>query len=77
MAGPPEEILIDARWLEPPEPLERVTPALAGLARGQLLRLLLHREPFPLYAQLRAQGFVHETLPQADGTFVILIHHAG
>lgn len=77
MSSPFEEILIDARWLEPPEPLERVTAVLAGLARGQRVRLLLHREPFPLYELLRERGFVHQTQPQADGTYVILISHAG
>lgn len=70
-----DEILIDARWLEPPEPLEKATQALALFKPGQHIRLLLHREPFPLYAILQSQGYVYDTQPQPDGTFVILISH--
>jgi uncharacterized protein (DUF2249 family) len=76
MAKPPEEILIDARWLEPPEPMEKALHTLALLKPGQTIRLLLHREPFPLYLILREKGYVHETLPQPDGSYVILIRQA-
>jgi uncharacterized protein (DUF2249 family) len=73
MAIQPEEILIDARWLEPPEPLEKVLHTLALLKPGQTIRLLLHREPFPLYLILQEKGYPHETLPHPDGSYVILI----
>jgi uncharacterized protein (DUF2249 family) len=73
MANHPEEILIDARWLEPPEPMEKVLHTLALLHSGQTIRLLLHREPFPLYLILREKGYAHETMPQPDGSYVILI----
>jgi hypothetical protein len=46
------------------------------LKPGQHIRLLLHRKPFPLYPILENQGYSHDTLPQPDGTFVILIRHA-
>ena len=71
------EILIDARGLEPPEPLEKVTQTLALLRPGQSIRLLLHREPFPLYAILDERGYVHDTTAQPDGSYVILIRQAG
>lgn len=67
------EILIDARWLEPPEPLEKVTQVLDLLKPGQHIRLLLHREPFPLYSILDQGGYTHEASPQPDGSYVILI----
>ncbi len=67
------EVLIDARWLEPPEPLEKVLQALARLRPGQSIRLLLHREPVPLYALLAERGYRHDTRMQADGSYVILI----
>lgn len=70
------EILIDARGLEPPEPLEKVLAALPLLRRGQTLRLLLHREPFPLYAILDEHGYAHDTRAQPDGSYVILIRQA-
>ena len=72
-----EEILIDARGLEPPEPLEKVMATLSVLRPGQSIRLLLHREPFPLYPLLAERGYGHDTAPQDDGSYVILIRRAG
>jgi len=72
-----DEILIDAHGLEPPEPLEKVMQALALLRPGQAIRLLLPREPFPLYPILAAQGYGHATQMQTDGNYVILIRQAG
>jgi TusA-related sulfurtransferase len=73
MPNPINEIIIDARGLEPPEPLERVMQALAMLQPGQSIRLLLYREPFPLYPILAEKGYAHSTQMQADGSYVILI----
>ena len=70
---PTAEILLDARDLEPPEPLERTLAALDELAPGQRLRLLLPREPYPLYAILERNGYQHETELHPDGYFAILI----
>jgi uncharacterized protein (DUF2249 family) len=68
-------VLVDGRWLEPPEPLERVLMALDRLQPGQTLRLLIHREPLPLYPILRDMGFGHTTRPMADGCYEVLIEH--
>ncbi len=68
-----DEILVDARDLEPPEPMEKVLQALALLRPGQSIRLLLHREPFPLYPLLAEKGYRHDTRMEADGSYVILI----
>ena len=35
MTVPANEILVDARWLEPPEPMEKIMQALALLRPGQ------------------------------------------
>jgi hypothetical protein len=75
MPKPLDEILIDARWLEPPEPMEKVMLTLPSLRPGQSIRLLLHREPFPLYPILHAQGYTHDTTAQPDGGYVILIRN--
>jgi len=64
--------LLDVRSLAPPEPLERVLDALATLARGDRLRVLLPREPFPLYDLLRRMGYRWRTEP-APGRFELLI----
>jgi TusA-related sulfurtransferase len=77
MPKPIDEILIDARGLEPPEPLEKVMATLALLRPGQSIRLLLHREPFPLYPLLAERGYGHDTAMQADGSYVILIRQVG
>jgi hypothetical protein len=77
MSKPINEILIDARWLEPPEPMETVLRALALLRPDQSIRLLLHREPFPLYPILAERGCRHDTRMEADGSYVILISQVG
>ena len=76
MPEPTDEILVDARWLEPPEPMEKVLRTLALLRPGQSIRLLLHREPFPLYSLLAESGYRHATQMEDDGSYVILISKA-
>ena len=73
MSGSTSEIIVDARWLEPPEPMEKIMQALSLLRPGQAIRLLLHREPFPLYPLLSEKGYQHTTHMEADGSYVILI----
>ena len=77
MSIPTQEILVDARGLEPPEPMEKVLQTLDLLRPGQSIRLLLHREPFPLYPLLAERGYRHATQMEADGSYVILIRPAG
>lgn len=66
-------MLVDARWLEPPEPMEKVLVALDALQPGERVRFLLHREPFPLYGVLQSMGYSHRTHAIEDGCFEILI----
>lgn len=68
-----DDLLVDARWLDPPEPLERVLAALDRRAPRQRVRLLLHREPYPLYDLLRQMGLTHSTRQRPDGTYEIII----
>ena len=65
--------VVDARYLEPPEPFVQTMDALDRLAEGEKLLLLLYREPHPLYKILHQNGYVYETELLADGTFEILI----
>ncbi|MGO9444672.1 MAG: DUF2249 domain-containing protein [Thiobacillaceae bacterium] len=67
----PDEVLIDARWLQPPEPMEKVMQAFERLLPGQSIRVLLHREPYPLYAILENKGYCHTSRLQPDGTYEI------
>ena len=70
-----DDFLIDARGLEPPEPFVRVMESLERLDRGECaaLRVLLYREPFPLYRVLEQNGYRHATTLEDDGTYVVSI----
>ena len=68
-----DEVLVDGRWLEPPEPMERVLMALDMLRPGQTLRFLIHREPAPLYPLLQEKGYGYIIRPIEDGCFEVLI----
>ena len=68
-----QEVLVDARWQLPPEPMEKVLLVLDALKPGQRIRFLLHREPYPLYGILENMGYTHRTHMIEDGCFEILI----
>ena len=68
--------VIDARNLQPPEPMELTLAALDDIDAGGEIVLLLYREPFPLYGILERNGYTHETESSADGTFSIRIRRA-
>ncbi len=61
---------VDARGLEPPQPLVKILEAVAMLPEGARLRARTDRRPVHLYAQLEERGFVGETEEQPDGSFV-------
>jgi uncharacterized protein (DUF2249 family) len=68
--------VIDVRWLDPPEPFERIVAALEELAPDAALRVLIHREPMPLYRVLDQSGYTHSTrFDEGHGYFEILIKH--
>lgn len=66
-------VLVDARWLEPPEPMERVFAALDDLQPGQRIRFLIHREPLPIYGALHHMGYRHKTHMLEDGCYEVHI----
>lgn len=65
--------VVDARFMEPPEPFTATMEMLDRLQPGEQMLLLLYREPHPLYRVLRQNGHRYEARLQADGTFEILI----
>jgi uncharacterized protein (DUF2249 family) len=69
------DIVIDARGLEPPEPMVRTMEALDHLAAKQKLLVLLPREPYPLYRALEVNGFSWQAERRPDGTVAVLIEH--
>ena len=68
----PERVL-DARWLEPPEPMELTLDAIDSLEPGDHLRLLIHRTPYMLFPILKEWGFSYQSHSNDDGTFEVLI----
>lgn len=67
------EIALDVRWLEPPEPFERVVAGLEQLPAGGALKVLIHREPHPLYRWLGREGYHYRTRFDPEGWFEIRI----
>ncbi len=73
MSHPKTPYVVDARYMEPPEPFVQTMEMLDRLQLGEKMLLLLFREPHPLYKILRQNGHDYETELTADGTFEILI----
>lgn len=73
-AGAEACVVVDARGLEPPQPMVRILEALAELPEGMELRARTDRRPMHLYAQLAERGFVGHSEEQADGSIVTRIH---
>lgn len=73
MIHPKSKHVVDARYMEPPEPFVRTMELLDTLNPGEPMLLLLFREPHPLYKVLRQNGYTYEAELVADGTFEILI----
>ena len=70
-------IELDARGLEPPQPLVQILQALAELPQGVLLSARTDRRPMHLYSQLQERGFDGETVQEPDGSFVTRIQRNG
>ena len=68
---------IDVCGLQPPEPLERVLEALSRLQPGQRLRMLIDREPRPLYGILERNGYTYDATLRDDYIYEILIRTRG
>jgi len=68
-----EIIDVDARGLEPPQPMVRILEALASLPAGAELRAHTERKPMHLYAQLEVRGFVGKTEERLDGSYITKI----
>ena len=68
-----DDLIVDARGLDPPEPMERILDALTILRKGQRVRFRIHREPFPLYRILQQNGYEWETTFDAEQGYEVLI----
>ncbi|HVU27128.1 MAG TPA: DUF2249 domain-containing protein [Verrucomicrobiae bacterium] len=72
-SAPTKMIEVDARGLEPPQPMVKILETLASLPHGAALRARTDRRPMHLYAQLEARGFTGQTEEQNDGSFLTII----
>ena len=73
----PAEILdVDARGLEPPQPMVKILEALSTLPTHAALRAHTDRRPVHLHPLLEARGFAGESEEQSDGSFVTHIRRA-
>jgi uncharacterized protein (DUF2249 family) len=71
------EILeVDARGLEPPQPLVTILEAVTTLLVGAELRARTDRRPLHLYAQLEERGFTGTTEAEQDGSYITHIRRA-
>lgn len=60
---------VDARGLEPPEPMMRILEAAASLQPGQSIDALTDRRPIHLYPELDTRNILHRSEQQADGSW--------
>lgn len=67
--------VVDARGLEPPEPMVRVMNALDELPRGERLMMLIHIEPRPLFRVLERNQFAYQCELKPEGYFEVTIWH--
>lgn len=75
--GEPKGILdVDARGLEPPQPMVKILEMLAALPANATLRARTDRRPVHLYPMLQARGFMGQSEAQSDGSFITRIQRA-
>jgi uncharacterized protein (DUF2249 family) len=67
---------VDARGLEPPQPLVRILEALSEIAEGAELKARTDRRPIHLYTALAERGFNAQTHEQPDGSFLTYIRRS-
>jgi hypothetical protein len=61
---------VDARGLEPPQPMVKILETLATLPTDAALRARTDRRPVHLYPMLEARGFAGQSEEQSDGSFI-------
>ncbi|HEV2391492.1 MAG TPA: DUF2249 domain-containing protein [Verrucomicrobiae bacterium] len=68
--APAQIVEVDARGLEPPQPMIKILEALVALPAGAELRARTERRPMHLYPHLEERGFTAATEEQSDGSFL-------
>lgn len=71
--SPAEIVDVDARGLEPPQPMVKVLEALPALTEHAEMHARTDRRPIHLYPMLEARGFAGESEEQPDGSYITYI----
>lgn len=66
-------VIVDARGMLPPEPMERTLEALEQLRPDQTLCLIIPRHPAPLLDMLEMDGYPFDISRRDDGCLEITI----
>jgi len=74
--SPTEVVDVDARQLEPPQPMVKILEVLSALPESAALRAHTDRRPIHLYPMLEARGFTGASEEQSDGSFITHIRRA-
>jgi uncharacterized protein (DUF2249 family) len=62
-------LVVDARGLEPPQPMAKILETLPRIEAGGQILALTDRRPVLLYPKLEERGFAHSTKEMAHGWF--------
>jgi len=62
-------LVVDARGLEPPQPMAKILEALPRIAAGGQILALTDRRPMLLYPKLEERGFTYSTQETGNGWF--------
>lgn len=65
---------VDARGLEPPQPMVKILTALESLKPGEIIRAHTDRRPMHLLDALDGRGFRYTSEEQGDGSWITQIH---
>jgi len=73
---PAEIVDVDARGLEPPQPMVKILEALNELPDDAVLTARTDRRPIHLYPLLETRGFTAASEEQSDGSFITHIRRS-
>ncbi len=68
-AGGDDALIVDARGLEPPQPMAKILEALPRIEAGGQILALTDRRPMLLYPKLEERGFTYATEETGNGWF--------
>lgn len=54
----PQELLIDVSEFDPPKPFQDVVQLVLNMKKGQYIRMLHRKKPYPLLEMLQKEGYM-------------------